>query len=247
MPSSWALRLGQEHGLDGLGVGGLGDQPGDEIHGILQQDAGRLAGRRVAHDLAAGRVRRLGADAGQGQRTRVGPAGVAAFAPQKGRMVRRDWVQIGFGRELLSLPEDLVPAAAGQPLAGRRFGGAGGYALLGRSQGRHVHQIDLAQGQSVGEEMQMGVDEAGRDSASTQIDLASVSGEQPTHGFVGADAGDPLAGNGHGLDTGQSGIHGVDISIGQYQIGGHSFSLAFLKQNGIIGWVNSAVRLYHKL
>ena len=65
----------------------------------------------------------------------------------------------------------------------------------------------------------MGVDEARHDGASAQIDLASIIGKQCTHGLVAADADDLLAGNGHGLGVGHGRVHGVDVSIGQYQVG----------------------------
>ncbi len=64
--------------------------------------------------------------------------------------------------------------------------------------------------------MQVRVDEAGHDGASTQIDLTSV-GRSSSARMASLEPMPTMRSpaNRDRLDTGQSGIHGVDTSIGQ--------------------------------
>ena len=91
-----------------------------QLHRLFQQNAARLP-ICTAHDLAAVRVCCTDCDTDPFQGAAVHPGGMAALARQKDRMLRRDRVQLRRRREGAALPDRLIPAATGQPLAGARI------------------------------------------------------------------------------------------------------------------------------
>ena len=124
MPMSWIsvsprgervalARAGSRASISGA-VGG-GDCSLDERHGVVDEDAGRLA-RGVAHDAAAGGSWRGARDAGRASSPRVGPAGVAVDALEPDRVsATRVERRVRWGTAVGEAV--LVPAAAEDPLA----------------------------------------------------------------------------------------------------------------------------------
>ena len=94
----------------------------DQRRGIVDQDAaGAAVG--VALDLAAGRIARLRADAGDLQRLGIHPFRMAVDALEHHRMIRHPLGEELLVGELRAGPTVLVPAAAPDPAAlGRRPG-----------------------------------------------------------------------------------------------------------------------------
>ena len=108
-------------------------------HGVAVQDAVRLAGEGVAHDLAFLRVRRILRDPGQLQRSGIRHA-AAEHPVEHHRMIRRSLVQFFF-RKASVFPElrfDI--AAAGDPFALRRDGSSLRQFFL-----QHVETVDAEQ------------------------------------------------------------------------------------------------------
>ena len=146
-----AVLLALQQGRVGFNRAGLGDFGGDELHCVINQQAGEAA-LRVAlnHAAADGRGRR---DARQIQRLLVGQRRVPIDAGDEHRHVRKQLVQRVFGGEALAGPVVLVPAAAREPHrvglllavpreAAHRFGPGGG-----------PHQISRAQPQGIAVEV----------------------------------------------------------------------------------------------
>ena len=143
-------------------------------HGGVLEDAGRLAGRRVADDLAPGRVGGLLGDAGERQRARVGEAHVAVEPVEEDRHVAGGGVDPVAAGERRAGPDLVVPGAEVEPaprrhLRGRRADPS--RELLGR---RRVAQVETEQREAAGDEVGVGVDEAGHDAAAAEIEHAGA-------------------------------------------------------------------------
>ena len=96
----------------------------DQLLGALLERAGRLAGPRVADDDAVARVRRVAIDAGDPERGRVHPGGVAVVAAHERRPVRHDRVQLLAGRQAAG-ERDVHPAVTLDPGVARVRGRVG--------------------------------------------------------------------------------------------------------------------------
>ena len=185
-----------------------------------------MTGRRIAVYRAAGRVGGLGGDAGQFQRARVGPAHMAALAPQPDGMFRRDAVQVFAGREGASFPQRVVPAAPVQPLTGGRCCGASHHAGQGFLQRGHFGQVDFLQTKTVRHKVQVGIGKAGHDGTAMQVYRLSLGRQQCPYFGVAAHCQHLVAGYGYRLGAWRSGIHRVYVTVVKYQIGLHVFSLS---------------------
>ena len=151
-----------------VGVGRRGDGALDQVHRRILQDSGRVA-ILVAHDHAAGHVGRVAVDPGQFQRQRIERQHVQVQPLHRDRGIGRHRVHpAAIGQ--FAAPQFSVPTAALQPLAGfQRLG------RLADDAGKFLRalrlaQIGLAQQIGAGEEMGVGVGEAGHDEGAAQID-----------------------------------------------------------------------------
>ncbi len=180
-------------------VGRRGDRTVDERHGVVLQQAGRVA-VRAADDLAAGDVLRLARDAGRLQRRAVGERHVAVQPIDPDRMVRGRGIDPVAARQLAP-PETVVPVAAGDPRAGRDRRGEGLDArdeLVARVR---VAQLHGREPESAVDEMDVRVDESRYDEAAVRVERRDASRE-PADLVARTDGGDALAGDRYGLAPG---------------------------------------------
>ncbi len=122
-------------------------------------------------DLASGRVRRGGSDAGERKCVVIHPRRMAIHARQIDRMIRRRLFQI-FGRRKLAAPVRLVPVAAANPLAlGTRGRGLADH-LGDLSHALHVPEIKRPEHIAQGAHVSVRIDHTGNDRRAARVDAA---------------------------------------------------------------------------
>ena len=209
-----ALQAAQARGLVGRRDAGL-----DQVHGRVHQHA-RGAPGRVAQDAPAGRVGGALVDAGQGQRPRVDPGGVAVDALEEGRVLAD--VEVGGRGEAPLGPVVLVPAPAQQPGPGGQLRGRTAGALAGLGQAGDARQVELLEARAQPLDVQVRVGQARQHGGSAQSQAPRAWPRQGLDGGVAADRQHaPLA---HGHGRGGRGRDGLverhDVASGQDQVGG---------------------------
>ena len=229
-----AIRAGVLHGGDALGVelaeraeqeaiAGLGVGPGDlglhERACHLLEGSRGLAGAGVADDHAILGI--LGAlrDAGEGQGLRVRPAAVPVVALHVGGTVGHHRVELRL-RGKASRERAVEPPVAADPGRPGIDAREGLDAALHRLQGLVFDEIDLVQGQSALDEVDVGVVEAREHQAPPRIqDL----GLRPTQGrrlCARAHGDQPAAAHREGLGPGVLRLGGPDAAIREHDVGG---------------------------
>ena len=150
----------------------------DEVLRPVDQHSGRLAGRGVAQDLAAGGIRRRARDARDFERTAVDDDRVTVGAFERHRPVGDHRIEIGARRKRGRLPLRFDPAAPDDPL-----GGIGGRALaqslLQRREARHAGHVEADFAQADPGEMRMGIRQARQDGRALQVDDARAGRRAP--------------------------------------------------------------------
>ena len=195
----------------------LRDQPPDELHGALLQDAGGLA-LRVAHDLSARRVLRLAGDAREAQRHGVGPAGVAVVGDEEGRAARHQ------GVELQRRGEAAGERGVGPPPAGHPVGVGVGrrpalHALREGAEGEVLVEAQLLEREAPAQQVQVAVDEAGRDEAPAEVhDLGALPRQLADVG-ARADREHRRPAHGEGLDEGPARLAGPHPAADEDAVG----------------------------
>ncbi len=185
----------------------------------LDQHAGRLAARRIAHDDAVARVRRVLGDAGELQAEAVHDRDVTA-APQVDRMIGRRRIELLPHRQAAFGELVLVPAAAAHdPIAllhrrGTRGEGRlhiGDRARLGERYGKLViaaiHRVHMA------------VMQAGDDRAAFQLDDPRLRSDERLHRRVVADRNDAIAADRQRRDDAEAIVDGKDLAACENEIG----------------------------
>lgn len=156
-----------------------GQQPADQLHGVIPQQTVGLAVGAVV-DAAAGRVGGIAGDAGGPQRGGVAEHDVPADPVQQKRMIGAEGVQVGAGGQGVGAFEQvLVPAVAvhrpagGQAAALQEIGAAAGQ--LGGA--AHPEQVDGGQPPAHVQKMQVTVIEAGQHDPALQVHPGQGGGQ----------------------------------------------------------------------
>ena len=196
----------------------------DEIHRVVDQDARRLAGRRIPQDLAALGVGRRPRDAGDLERLRVHDDGVPVHALQDHGAVANDGVEILPRREHGRLPLRFDPVRADDPRRPVRRS-ALGEPLLHRLDALDAREIEAELALADVGEVGVGIREAREHRLAREVhDAGAFRGAHAGARLV-ADIGDPPADGEHGLDLRLRRIARVDRAAMQQQrrrrIGGH--------------------------
>jgi hypothetical protein len=169
-----------------------------EILRVLLQRSGSFPGARVAHDDAVLGVGRAVLDAGQGERPRVDPGGVAVVAGHHRGSVLHCRVELGPRRK---------PAGEGavEPATAEHPGPIRVRPRKGPNPGLHVREIGrleevhAVEGLAAFEEMNVRVVEAGDDGPEPSVDDLGPSGLEGLDLQGGADPQDLAAGDRDGL------------------------------------------------
>ncbi len=186
-------------GVGELGVRRWRNDAEDEVHcAVFLQDAGRLAGRRVAHDHAAAGVLGVASDAGSRQGPRVGERHVPVEAGDEHRMVTGRRVDPLPRRQRRAGPALVVPGDIGDPAPGgdlpRVLGEAGDELLAARGETEVGAEETLAAGEEVG----VAVDEAGEETLAAGVDDPGRGADERRDLGVGTDRDQALAAHGEG-------------------------------------------------
>ncbi len=141
----------------------------DELHGVLAQDARRLA-RGVTVDHPGRRVgRRRRPHARQRERHGVGHGDMAAVPAQDNGVVRRRLVEVPAARVAVLGEALVVPAAARQPLPGRRAAGPLAHGADEIGDGA-AGTVDLGEEEPVGEQVEVAVGQGRQQHGPTEVD-----------------------------------------------------------------------------
>ncbi len=168
------LAQGPGEQLPPAGRRGRGNEPRDQVHRLLPQDAGRLSGNRVAVDPAPGRIGGVAADARRAQGGAVDHRNMVAIALNENGVVRRYFIQIMFRRQPPLRQLILVPPAAGDPLPRRPPPGGVRHRGADLRQGPHPGELELIERQGVAQDVEVGVGEARNHGPAVQVDHARV-------------------------------------------------------------------------
>src|ERR1700722_3978216 len=101
-----------------VGAGGLWHDAADQVLGVVDQYARRLA-RGIAQNPSARRIRRLSRDSGLIQHRSVHPRGMTVDAIQNDRVPVTDRIELVSLRKYGRLPKALIPAPAKYPCLAR--------------------------------------------------------------------------------------------------------------------------------
>ncbi len=160
--------IGGQDGLDGLAAV-LGHEAGERAVGLLDGAAGRHRARR--------------GDAGDLQGERIGHREMAAGADQIDRVVRGRHVQLGAVGMAADVELRIIIAAGEDPFAGLLLrGGLADEVEQAVERVRLVGAgVDLGHGEAHGQEMGMGLEQAGRGEPAAQFDDAGAGADQRLH------------------------------------------------------------------
>ena len=111
-PETVSISEGISQPLSFLGVRQGRDFVSHQVHGLFQEQAGRLAGPGIANNPAAGRVRGILADAGNLQRPGIGDGAMHVETGKEKRLALRGFVhpvpvrQLSAQKNVGPLPEN---------------------------------------------------------------------------------------------------------------------------------------------
>ncbi len=214
-----ALRLGhcQAQASETLRGGRLWQQVVDQVGGTLAQGADRRP-RCIALDAPAFGVGSRGGDAGELEGLRVHPARVPVGGGEKRRAVGQDGVEVAPVGDAAG-EEGEIPAAADQPGSVAEPGDAGAQASQDLVAVLAGVEVALGELDTPRERVRMTVVEAGENEATAELHHAGLRADEAGDLAVGADEDDPVAGDGDRLGPAASGIHGVDLTVPEDEVG----------------------------
>ncbi len=186
------------------------------LRGLLE-NAGRVAGGRVAHNHSAGRVGRLAGDPRRLQRERVDPRRVAVVAAHVGGAVGDQGIEL-LARGEASGEGCVVPASAEHPGA---IGMGGGKGLDGGAdllQGGGVEQVGLLQAEASAHQVQVCVVQARQHRGAVRVDGLGRAARKPLHLAVGSDPENGVAANGERFGEASRAVGGVDAAVQDDQV-----------------------------
>ncbi len=154
-----------------------GNKTADQSHGRLAHNAGRLA-ISIAVDLAALRVFCLPGDGRSFERCCIRHEDVTIHAGEDGRIGAAHFVEVGARGQHLLRPFGVVPAASGDPLAGRGRLHAVGDALLHLLQRLGPNEIHVQLLEAAITEVQVGVVEARHHESAAEVHHLGVMAGQ---------------------------------------------------------------------
>ena len=199
---------------------GFWDEAGDQFLRGFFHHAGRAAIGQFLNG-AGGGGGGGGSDAGQFQSEAVGDAIVAGGVFQPDRVVGGDGIKLGGGRVAAVFEFAFVPADAQHPLAlggGGDAGFHGGDHVFHRTRAAERDLVEFAE--TSGEDMGVGIDQAGRRGAAFQIDHLGFRADQGADAGIAAHRGDLAAADGQRLDHAVLRIGSNDAAVEEDGIGG---------------------------
>ena len=162
------------------------DGAGDQIHGVVLEDAGRLA-RRVSNDRAAFRRPRVGPDAGEPHGERVRQPHVSVEPLNEDRVVGGDGVDELVDRERLARPGFVIPEAAEDPAALRLTCRIVAETAREVLLARRGTQVDADQFVGAADQVHVRVVEAGHEQPAASVDHPRLRVSRRPDVFVAAD------------------------------------------------------------
>ena len=162
------LPLGREQRIVYLAVGERRHRAGDEILGVIHEDAGGLSASRLSFDPTAVRVECRRGDAGQRHRLGVGEHSVTVHPVEQHRVVGDGARERVVHRESLIRPAILVPAPAEDPSARRRSSRAPHDAADDLVVGGGTGEVHVLERTTEAHEVRVGVGETGENGAAVE-------------------------------------------------------------------------------
>ena len=156
---------------------------------------------------------------GQLERGAVGHGRMHIAAPEDGRPVAGNRVQVGPSGQLAHPPANLVPAPADEPLARRCLIGPIGDALHHFGFISTAGQINQTAAQTPVAKMDVGVAQAGQQQTAAEIDHVRLLTGQRQNLAVSTNSDNVRPADGHGRRPGLIGINGVDTAVVQDKCG----------------------------
>ncbi len=192
------------------------------------EDSGGIA-LRVAHDDAAGDIRRLGRDSGELHGQGVGQRHVSIMTVDENRRVRTDGVECVFRGELGRSPQSFIPIASQYPFPFWGFLYLRGDAFDEFLLGTRVAQLHLVKLRATVDKVHVGVVESGKQELACGIENLCLR-PAPAVDFGAAAHGDnAVADHGHGFSRGMLLVDSPDLGVGDNH-GGSSRGLGIKRR-----------------